>query len=73
MYFKAFALSGRRAKCCLYPGCCPGLGASALSGRVGHSLCFQGVWGIASAFQGAWGVAFAFCIASAIFFGSKTT
>ncbi len=63
MYFKAFALSGRRAKCCLYPGCCPGLGASALSGRVGQ----------ASAFQDAWGVAFAFCIASAIFFGSKTT
>ena len=42
MYFKAFALSGRRAKCCLYPGCCPGLGASALSGRVGHSLCLSG-------------------------------
>ena len=35
---KAFALTGRRAKCCLYPGCCPGLGASALSGRVGHWL-----------------------------------
>ncbi|EFB36061.1 hypothetical protein PREVCOP_04483 [Segatella copri DSM 18205] len=33
---KAFALTGRR--CCLhvYPGCCPGLGASALSGRVEH-------------------------------------
>ena len=37
--FKAFALTGRRAKCCLYPGCCPGLGASALSGRVGHCFC----------------------------------
>ena len=33
---KAFALTGRR--CCLhvYPGRCPGLGASALSGRVAH-------------------------------------
>ena len=31
---KAFALSGCRAKYCLYSGCCPGLGASALSGRV---------------------------------------
>jgi hypothetical protein len=40
MYFKAFALSGRRAKCCLYPGRCPGLGAFALSGRVGHCLLF---------------------------------
>ena len=37
--FKAFALTGRRAKCCLYPGCCPGLGASALTGRVGHCFC----------------------------------
>ena len=36
--FKAFALTGRRAKCCLYPGCCPGLGASALSGRMGQWL-----------------------------------
>ena len=36
--FKAFALTGRRAKCCLYPGRCPGLGASALSGRVGQWL-----------------------------------
>ena len=36
--FKAFALTGRREKCCLYPGCCPGLGASALSGRVGQWL-----------------------------------
>ena len=44
---KAFALTGRRAKCCLYPGRCPGLGASALSGRVGHCLLFYGVWGIA--------------------------
>ena len=33
---KAFAITGRR--CCLhvYPGCYPGLGASALSGRVAH-------------------------------------
>ena len=36
--FKAFALTGRRAKCCLYPGYCPGLGASALSGRMGQWL-----------------------------------
>ena len=35
---KAFALSGCREKYCLYSGCCPGLGASALSGRVGHCL-----------------------------------
>ena len=35
---KAFALTGRRAKCCLYPGRCPGLGASTLSGRVGQWL-----------------------------------
>ena len=35
---KAFALTGRR--CCLhvYPGCYPGLGASALSGRVGQTV-----------------------------------
>ena len=32
---KAFALSGRQACVYKYPGCCPGLGASALSGRVG--------------------------------------
>ena len=32
---KAFALSGRQACVYKYPGCCPGLRASALSGRVG--------------------------------------
>ena len=35
MINKAFALTGRLADCDVYPGCCPGLGASALSGRVG--------------------------------------
>ena len=35
---KAFALTGRLADCCLYPGRCPGLGASALSGRAGANL-----------------------------------
>ena len=33
--FKAFALTGRQACVHDYPGRCPGLGASALSGRVG--------------------------------------
>ena len=33
-YLKAFALTGRQACVHLNPGCCPGLGASALSGRV---------------------------------------
>ena len=37
-YFKAFALSGRLADCYYTQGDCPGLGASALSGRVGKSL-----------------------------------
>jgi len=32
---KAFALTGRQACVFDYPGRCPGLGASALSGRVG--------------------------------------
>ena len=31
---KAFALTGRQACIHHYPGCCPGLRASALSGRV---------------------------------------
>ena len=35
---KAFALSGRQACVHHYPGRCPGLRASALSGRVGHSV-----------------------------------
>ena len=33
--FKAFALSGRQVCVRNYPGRCPGLGASALSGRMG--------------------------------------
>ena len=37
IYFKAFALTGRRATTQYYPGRCPGLGASALSGRAGKS------------------------------------
>ena len=35
---KAFALTGRQACIHYYPGRCPGLGASALSGRVGEIL-----------------------------------
>ena len=34
-YLKAFALTGRKASAHNNPGRCPGLGASALSGRVG--------------------------------------
>ena len=34
--FKAFALTGRLADCHYYPGRCPGLGASALSGRAAY-------------------------------------
>ena len=37
-YFKAFALTGRQVCGHNYPGRCPGLGASALSGRVGCNL-----------------------------------
>ena len=37
-YFKAFALTGRQVCVRNYPGRCPGLGASALSGRVGQNL-----------------------------------
>ena len=33
-YLKAFALTGRQVCVRNYPGRCPGLGASALSGRV---------------------------------------
>ena len=33
-YFKAFALTGRLFITPYYPGRCPGLGASALSGRI---------------------------------------
>ena len=35
---KAFALTGRQGCVHNYPGRCPGLGASALSGRVGQNL-----------------------------------
>ena len=37
LYLKAFALTGRQVCVHNYPGRCPGLGASALSGRVGHT------------------------------------
>ena len=40
MNFKAFALIGRKADCWFTQGECPGLGASAPSGRVGHGLYF---------------------------------
>ena len=40
MIFKAFALTGRMADCWFTQGDCPGLGASAPSGREGHGLCF---------------------------------
>ena len=36
-YFIAFALTGRRGVFTLYPGRCPGLGVSALSGRIGNN------------------------------------
>ena len=38
--FKAFALTGRKGDCWFTQGDCPGLGASAPSGRVGHGLYF---------------------------------
>ena len=37
-YLKAFALTGRQGCVHNNPGRCPGLGASALSGRVGEIL-----------------------------------
>ena len=36
--FKAFALTGRRAKCCLYPGCCPGRALKKVPNFKLHSL-----------------------------------
>ena len=36
LIFKAFALTGRKVDCWFTQGECPGLGASAPSGRVGH-------------------------------------
>ena len=38
LIFKAFALTGRLVCVRIYPGCYPGLGASALSGREGHPV-----------------------------------
>ena len=45
MIFKAFALTGRKVDCWFTQGECPGLGASAPSGRVGGELAsfFRGV------------------------------
>ena len=37
---KAFALSGRIGSSLINPGCCPGLGAFALSGRLERMLSF---------------------------------
>ena len=37
-YLKAFALTGRQVCAHKHPGRCPGLGASALSGRAGIEL-----------------------------------
>ena len=37
-YLKAFALTGRQVFVHKHPGRCPGLGASALSGRIGYDL-----------------------------------
>ena len=43
-YLKAFALTGRQVCVRNYPGRCPGLGASALSGRAASGLLgLQGV------------------------------
>ena len=39
--FKAFALTGRLVCVRIYPGCYPGLGASALSGREGVAGHFR--------------------------------
>ena len=38
-YLKAFALTGRQVCAHKHPGRCPGLGASALSGRVARGFC----------------------------------
>ena len=37
-FFEAFALTGRQVCKHIYPGRCPGLGASALSGRIGSDM-----------------------------------
>ena len=42
--FKAFALTGRQGFAHNNPGRCPGLGASALSGRVEAKLAHNSVW-----------------------------
>ena len=39
-FLKLLPLTGRMADCWFTQGDCPGLGASAPSGRVGHGLCF---------------------------------
>ena len=44
--YKAFALSGRQACGHEYPGRCPGLGASALSGREGNGRGVRGSAGM---------------------------
>ena len=41
-YVKLLPLQGDVLKIIIYPGRCPGLGASALSGRVAIYLFFQG-------------------------------
>ncbi len=38
---KLLPLQGALMVCCSYPGCCPGLGASALSERVGEIIHFS--------------------------------
>ena len=43
MDYKAFALTGRMCITPYNPGRCPGLGASALSGRVEHSVGYAQV------------------------------
>ena len=47
-YFKAFALTGRQVPVRNDPGRCPGLGASALSGRVALTCetWIKGVWSL---------------------------
>ena len=39
-FFKAFALTGRQTSARNNPGRCPGLGASALSGRVAQNRAY---------------------------------
>ena len=51
LYLKAFALTGRQVYVHKYPGRCPGLGASALSGRMeftcwAYGVYMLGVWSL---------------------------